>query len=109
MEHNPSDSVELPIVCTLGSAELEARRGQLSELLAQSNLRETIPKGGRWRFNPKDGLLAEIAAAIDAERHCCRFLRFRVVVEPAQGPFWLEVTGPPGAWEFLADMLDPRS
>ena len=44
---------------------------------------------------------------LDAERQCCRFLRFRLTVEPNLGPIVLELSGPPGTEEFLASLLDP--
>lgn len=34
-----------------------------------------------------------IAQVIDKERVCCRFLEFRLIIEPDTGPFWLEVSG----------------
>ena len=50
--------------------------------IARSAVCEELPDGLRWRFAPEDGLLAQIATVIDAERRCCRFLRFEVIVEP---------------------------
>jgi hypothetical protein len=38
---------------------------------------------------------------IDAERQCCRFLRFALTVEPDAGPIRLEFTGPRGAQAFV--------
>jgi hypothetical protein len=43
--------------------------------------------------------------AVDAERQCCRFLRFSITVEPDEGPLFVELTGPPGTREFLAELL----
>jgi hypothetical protein len=51
----------------------------------------------------------EVAAVIDAEHRCCRFLRFLLVVEPGYGPVWLEVTGPEGTKGFISAMLDSTS
>jgi hypothetical protein len=42
---------------------------------------------------------------IDAERQCCRFLKFALTVEPDAGDVWLEVTGPDGTTEFLSTLL----
>jgi hypothetical protein len=42
---------------------------------------------------------------IDAERRCCRFLRFVVTVEPGDDSICLEVTGPAGTREFLDGLL----
>jgi hypothetical protein len=98
---------ELPIVCTLGPAALNARRqGLLSELLAQSAARELLPDGLRLRFAPSGETLSSIARAVEAERHCCRFLRFTLTVEPDEGQFTLDLTGPQGTREFVAALLD---
>jgi hypothetical protein len=98
---------ELPVVCTLSPEALSARRqGLLSELLQQSAGPETLPDGLRLRFAPSGEILASIAKAIDAERQCCRFLRFTLTVEPDGGPFTLDLAGPPGAREFVAALLN---
>ena len=98
---------ELPIVCTLGPDALRARRqGLLSELLQQSSGRELLPDGLRLQFAPSGETLAKITAAVDAERRCCRFLRFTFTVEPDEGQFTLDLTGPQGTREFVAALLD---
>jgi len=79
---------ELPIVCPLSPDALSARRqGLLSELLQQSAARELLPDGLRLRFAPSGETLSKISAAMDAERRCCRFLRFTLTVEPDEGQF----------------------
>lgn len=104
----PRPTAELPIACDLGPAELATRRDQLlSGLLARAGAREPIAGGFRWRFEPADGLVQEIAAIVDAEHRCCRFLRFVLRVEPGDGPIGLEVTGPDETAEFLSALLDP--
>jgi hypothetical protein len=98
---------ELPIACELTPAELEARRqGLLAGLLAQAA--ESIPlrNGFRWRFAPSSEVLMTAVKTIDAERQCCRFLRFELIVEPDAGHVWLEVTGPEGTKEFIATLLN---
>lgn len=98
---------ELPVVCTLGPEALRARRqGLLAQLLQQSAGREMLADGLRLRFVASSDTLAIIARAIEAERHCCRFLRFTLVVEPGDGPFILDVTGPAGTREFVAALLE---
>jgi hypothetical protein len=98
---------ELPIVCTLSPDALVARRqGLLALLLQHSAARELLPDGLRLRFVPSRETLSRIAEAVDAERHCCRFLRFTLTVEPDEGPFTLDLTGPDGTREFVAALLD---
>src|SRR2546427_10588586 len=97
---------DLPIAGTSAPAELQRRRaGLLPGLLARAMERIPVPDGYRWRFAPADDLLAAVASVIDAERRCCRFLRFVVAVEPDDGPISLEVSGPPGTRAFLAQLV----
>ena len=65
---------------------------------------EAIDGGFRLRFADA-ALLTTVAAVIDAERQCCRFLAFALTVAPADGPMWLDITGPVGTQEFLSDLL----
>jgi hypothetical protein len=98
---------ELPIVCTLTPEALEARRlGLLSELANRCEDYEQITEGIRLRFPATSETLSTIAHAVEAERHCCRFLRFSITVEAEGGPIFLELTGPPGTSEFLAALLN---
>src|SRR6185295_11827902 len=99
----PPSAGHLPVACTLTPEELAAaREGLLPGLLAQARGSEAVPGGFRWRFEARDGLLADVATVMDAEHRCCRFLRLSLVVEPGDGPVWLEATGPPGTPELLA-------
>jgi hypothetical protein len=98
---------ELPIACELTPAELEARRkGLLRELLAQATENVSLSNGFRWRFEPSTEVLMAAVKTIDAERQCCRFLKFVLTTEPDGGDVWLEVTGPEGTQEFLATLLN---
>jgi hypothetical protein len=98
---------ELPVVCTLDPAAVKARReGLLADLLRRADAHEDMPTGHRLRFEAAEDTLAAIARTVEAERHCCRFLRFQIVVEPDGGPIWLELTGPPGTREFVSALLD---
>jgi hypothetical protein len=94
-----------PIACTLTPADLRTRRDQLLPgLLEQAEARAELPNGCRYRFAVSADRLQAITNVIDAERQCCRFFRFQVTVEPDLGPVWLDVTGPDGTREFLADL-----
>lgn len=98
---------DLPVACTLGPAALEARRkGLLADLMRRADAQEDLPDGRRLRFAAADGVLPLIADTIDAERKCCRFLRFRVTVEPDEGPILLELTGPEGTRDFLKALIE---
>ena len=80
---------ELPVACTLTPEALRARR-----------------EGLRLQFAPSGETIALIAQAVDAERHCCRFLRFGITVEPNGGPVFLDLTGPSGTRDFVNALLE---
>ena len=98
---------ELPIACTLTPEALRTRReGLLMDLVRRAERREDLSDGLRLRFAPSSETITLIARAIEAERHCCRFLRFGVTVEPDGGPVFLELTGPAGTREFVSALIE---
>jgi hypothetical protein len=98
---------EPPIICSLTPEALVARKqGLLSAVLDRSAGRELLADGVRLRFEPSSETLSSITRAVDAERHCCRFLRFTITVEPNTGAMILDLTGPPGTREFVAALLE---
>lgn len=99
---------DLPVVCTLDPATRETRRQGLLRQLGRSAERlEARADGFRLWLTPAGDTLALAARVIDAERRCCRFLRFTLTVEPDGGAMILDLTGPAGTREFLAALLEP--
>ena len=76
----------------------------LPGLLSRACEFQDLPEGVRIRFDAATDTLHQIVAVLDAERQCCRFLQFQLPVEPDGGPFWLDVSGPPGTKDFLANL-----
>jgi hypothetical protein len=98
---------DLRIVCTLQPGELNARAKELLPgVVAAAKSRYATKNGFRFEFEADGEVLVSIVRMIDAERQCCRFLRFQLVVEPAGGPVVLELTGPRGSREFLTSLID---
>jgi len=98
---------DLPVACTLSPHALAIRReGLLSDLLGRADEHEELPDGHRLRFLSTRNTLSLIATTVEAERECCRFLRFQIVVEPDGGPILLELTGPTGTREFVSALLE---
>lgn len=97
----------LPIVCTLTPETIATRKAELLPgLFRRAETTERTADGYRLRFAASVGVLQAVAAAIDAERQCCRFLRFELTVEPDVGPLVLTLSGPPGAREFVAALCE---
>ena len=97
---------DAPVVCSLSKDELGARRAHLLPGLAAAATRiDGLTDGYRLTFAPTSGVLETIARVIDAERHCCRFLRFQLTCEQDAAPITLDVTGPAGTREFLEELL----
>jgi hypothetical protein len=101
-----SHSPDRPIACSLDPASLAARRaGLLAELARAATTRSPIADGMRLTFAASSSTLDLIARTIDAERQCCRFLTFQLTIGADGAAFALDVTGPAGTREFLADLL----
>ena len=96
-----------PIACTLAPGALQARRdGLLADMLRRAERHELTDDGLRVCFSPAGDTLATLARVVEAERQCCRFLRFVITVAPDGGPVSLEVSGPAGTRELLARLLN---
>ncbi len=99
----------LPIACELPAGELAVRRdGLLARLAGAATSIAEIESGVLLTLPTSPEITGLIAQGIEAERRCCRFLRFRCTYEPDLGPIALEVTGPEGTVEFLGVVLGLR-
>jgi hypothetical protein len=97
---------DLPIACTLTSAELQKRRQTVLQKMRSAVVEaRELQDGYAYCFPSENQQLSEIASMIELERQCCPFLRFRLTVEPNGGPVWLELTGPAGTKQFLAEIF----
>lgn len=86
-------------------AELQERRRNLLTRIrsAVSEVTE-LDDGFRYRF-ASDALLPELGTLIHLEHHCCPFLTFRLTVASGMDSVVLEMTGPEGTKDFLADVF----
>lgn len=98
--------VELGIACNLTDPEFQRRRADLLNTF-QGALLETreLDDGYAYRFPSEGNRIAELAQLIAFERQCCPFLQFNMRLEPANGPIWLELTGPEGTKAFLRSLF----
>ena len=96
-----------PVACSLDPAALSARRkGLLARLVQRASERRELSDGVQLRFAADAEIVSDIAEVVNAERLCCRFLRFTITIQPDAGPITLELTGPSGTREFLADLFE---
>jgi|SRR5687768_6622974 len=101
---------ELPIACSLDGRALASRQSELrASVLAEAESVERLPDGYRWRFRGQRDLFARLGPVIDAERHCCRFLRFAIAADPDLGSVTVEITGPAGTADFLESWIAPAT
>lgn len=100
---------ERPIACLLSEAE-QAQRGEeiAEQLFAQVAETRELDDGYAFRL-PGDGEWFErVTAFVAAERRCCPFFRFEIVVEPEAGSLWLSLRGRPGVKAFVASTFPVR-
>ena len=99
-------STELPIACSLTDREFQQRRADLLKTFQRALLETSeLDDGYAYRFPAGANWIAELAELITFERECCPFLRFNLRLEPANGPLWLELTGPEGTKDFLQSLF----
>lgn len=101
------NSLNLPVACSLMDSELQERRRNVLQRVRSvvSEVKE-LGHGFIYRF-PSDGaVITELANLVALEHQCCPFLKFRITVEPGDGPVWLEMTGPQGTKQFLAEVFN---
>lgn len=98
--------IDLPVACALSDESLRERRGIVQQQLRQ-HVREikTLDDGYAFRFAADDESVEALMQLVQVERKCCRFLHFRLSIEPGGDPIWLELTGPEGTKQFLETEL----
>lgn len=97
----------LPIACSLTDSELQERRRDVLHKVRSAvvDVRE-LDNGYAYCFHSDSECLIELAQLVSLERQCCPFFHFAIIVEPGNGPIWLEMIGPDGTKEFLTTTFD---
>lgn len=93
---------ELPIACSLDSAQLEERAGRWRRLADRSLIDATSPAEGTavQRYRAGEGVLTELSELIELEGECCPFLDF--TLSESGDEIALEVRGPESAAPLIA-------
>ncbi len=101
-----TDMTQLSVACTLSEPDLAKRRaGLFADLSRRRQEARWLAEGITLRYSSEQGTLALLGEFIQLESQCCPFLRFQLTVEPGGGPIWIELTGPAGTREFLAQEI----
>ncbi|HZI60537.1 MAG TPA: hypothetical protein VFD62_07485 [Pyrinomonadaceae bacterium] len=102
--------VDLPVACSLMPAELhERRRGLLAIVRAAMAEVTKLENGFSYRFPLAGETLTELTNLIQLEHQCCPFLTFTLTIESGAESVALELTGPPGTKQFLAETFNAVS
>lgn len=90
-----SASPVAPIVaCKLLGQEFMRRKDAITNaLFRHAEQIEELADGFAFRFAGFDPSAGRIMEFITAERECCPFFRFELIVEPDDGPVWLRLRG----------------
>lgn len=100
------ESGDVPVACSLSDRELRDREATLlAEFRSAVSLIQELPNGYVFRLPGDKRLIAVVAEFIAAERECCPFLAFTLIVPSNRGPMDVLVTGPVGAKDFLRTIL----
>jgi hypothetical protein len=85
-------------------AELQERRaGLLGNVVAGMAEVTELEDGFSYKFPLMGDTLAELTQLIQLEHQCCPFLTFRLTIEAGADSVALQLTGPQGTKEFLAE------
>jgi hypothetical protein len=97
----------IDIACSLTPAERKERGDEWGQLLAAAEAVAEVTDGYALRFPNRDAWITTAAQVIVAERKCCPFFGFAMIIESNGGPVWLHITGPREVKGFIRDTVVP--
>lgn len=97
---------DMPATCRLLPSELHKREATLlADLRKQIVKAHPLPDGYALFLTMNDAMIRLAADVITVERQCCPFLQFRLTVAQESRALLLELRGPAGSRELLAQVL----
>ena len=94
------------LACKLTSPELQRRQATvMAHLKSQVLTKKELPDGFAYEFPGSDAMLDELVSFIKTERQCCDFFSFQLAAGAATHTAWLEIKGPEGVKEAIANEL----
>lgn len=95
------------IVCQLSSEELRHRRYNMIKKLKDLVKERTETNSSvLYKFESSDNIIDLLTDFIKAERLCCSFFSFTLLVGYDDEFIWLDLSGPEGVIEFIKTEID---
>lgn len=95
------------LVCGISSEELQERQKTVINSLRKQIIEtKELDNGYAFKFAGTDEVVDELTEFIKTERECCGFFIFGLSISGDKSEAWLELTGPEGAKDFIADELE---
>ncbi|MEO6721393.1 MAG: hypothetical protein ABIN67_13575 [Ferruginibacter sp.] len=99
--------MEKIVSCKLTSRELQKYKTEvIAGLKANILERRELDNGYQYSFNGSDEMIDNITSFIKAERACCSFFTFNLLIEDDSTNILLEITGPDSAKKFINQEMD---
>lgn len=94
------------IACTLSEPRLKERVNFISEeILSGASAMVELEDGYEMQFPSDEIWLRKLTDLIAAERKCCTFFQFELILLPNHGPISLRLRGDDGVKEYLQGIL----
>jgi hypothetical protein len=94
------------LTCKLTTPELRERKRTVIAGLKGFLLERTETDNGiKYKFESSDKMIDLVSSFIKTERLCCDFFDFNLAISPETGFMWLELSGPNGTKEFIAEEI----
>lgn len=102
------DSTGPTIACDWGKRrQLPASRNEMhDELFRHIELVRELDDGSAYQWSSAATWAAVVFDFVDAERQCCPFFTFEVVIEPNDGAVWLRLRGSAEIKAFVRDQVN---
>ena len=96
--------VKTTFACNMLALNAEERKRHLEvtkQLRAAAKEVRELSDGYGFRFSSDQPTILLVSEFIARERLCCPFFSFEMVVEPADGPLWMQLRGADGVKDFI--------
>ena len=95
------------LICSLSGPELIKRKAALQEEVFSNVLKTQEEETGyRFHFKFDENFLVKLTDYMLAEKKCCPFFRFELMIGEGKEGIELAVSGPEGAKAMIGDLIE---